>query len=232
MNKIKNILKDSIKRSVRNQREYRLFDTNVFVKDPLPDNINLKEIFFNIEKRIPSYFLFYVDVIYIGEFNELFSFEAGNVNALYENGAIYITNHQDDAGDFIDDFIHELAHALEDQFNTEIYSDMQIEKEFIEKRVAMERILRYNGYETSNLDFEESEYNPDFDAFLNFEIGYATLHSLLNGLFVSPYAATSLREYFADAFEEYYLRDRKYLFNISPRAFEKINNLNKLGDYR
>jgi hypothetical protein len=230
MIKLRNMLKESMARTARNTKEYRLFDTSVFVKDPLPEYIDLRQILKKIERIVPSHFLMYVDVVYIGEFNELFAFQAGRVNALYENGAIYITNHQDDEDDFIDDFIHELGHALEDQFSTEIYSDRQIEKEFIGKRVAMERILRYNGYETSGLDFEETDYNPDFDALLNFEIGYTTLNSLLNGLFASPYAATSLREYFADAFEEYYLRDRKYLFNISPKAFEKINNLNKLGD--
>ena len=94
----------------------------------------------------------------------------------------------------------------------------------------MEKILRHNGYDTNKLDFENVNYNSEFDKFMNLEIGYSTLNSLLNGLFVSPYAATSLREYFAIAFEEYYLNDRRYVNNISPKIYEKINFLDNIGE--
>ena len=50
------------------------------------------------------------------------------------------------------------------------------------------------------------------------------------GLFVSPYAATSLREYYASGFEDYYLNNGKVIKKISPALYEKINNLNNLGD--
>jgi hypothetical protein len=45
-------------------------------------------------------------------------------------------------------------------------------------------------------------------------------------LFVSPYGATSLREYFANCFEEYFAR-RQYdhVKKISPAVFEKIELL-------
>ena len=42
------------------------------------------------------------------------------------------------------------------------------------------------------------------------------------GLFVSPYAATSLQEYFANGVENYFLDDRDYLRKISPVLTEKI----------
>jgi len=45
------------------------------------------------------------------------------------------------------------------------------------------------------------------------------------GLFVSPYAITSLREYFSTGFEEYFLKDRNYLKNMSPAIYNKIEGL-------
>ncbi len=34
-------------------------------------------------------------------------------NSVYEDGAIYITNDQDDELDMVDDIVHEAAHAIE-----------------------------------------------------------------------------------------------------------------------
>ena len=48
------------------------------------------------------------------------------------------------------------------------------------------------------------------------------------GLFVSPYAPTSLREYFATGFEEYYIGDRNYLRKISPNLYTQISKLDDL----
>ena len=64
--------------------------------------------------------------------------------------------------------------------------------------------------------------------FLYQDVGYALLTTLTMGLFVSPYAATSLREYFATGFDKYYLEDRRYLKNISPILFEKIEYISNL----
>jgi len=51
---------------------------------------------------------------------------------------------------------------------------------------------------------------------------------------------TSINEYFANGFENYFLRDKKYLKNISPVLYNKINNImeeyemsyNNEGEYR
>jgi Mlc titration factor MtfA (ptsG expression regulator) len=45
------------------------------------------------------------------------------------------------------------------------------------------------------------------------------------GLFPSPYAATSLREYFAIGFEHYYLKDRKVLKRDCPVLYNKLAEL-------
>ena len=51
------------------------------------------------------------------------------------------------------------------------------------------------------------------------------------GLFNSPYGATSLKEYFANGFEAYYIGDRIYLSKISPYLYNKIENLDNLRDF-
>jgi hypothetical protein len=66
------------------------------------------------------------------------------------------------------------------------------------------------------------EYDSKLDLFLYKEIGYGNLCSMTMGLFVSPYGATSLREYFANGFEEFFSGDREYLKRISPELFNKL----------
>jgi hypothetical protein len=45
---------------------------------------------------------------------------------------------------------------------------------------------------------------------------------MTNGLFISPYAATSLREYFANAFEEFFVNDMKPVKDLTPSIYKKI----------
>ena len=57
-------------------------------------------------------------------------------------------------------------------------------------------------------------------------VGYPTLTQLTPNLFVSPYGATSLREYFANCFEEYFARRQyNHVKKISPAVYEKIELL-------
>ena len=64
-----------------------------------------------------------------------------------------------------------------------------------------------------------------FDSFLHKEVGYSILENAAMGLFVSPYAATSLEEYWAVGFEDYFVGDREYLKKISPQLFNKIKEI-------
>jgi len=66
----------------------------------------------------------------------------------------------------------------------------------------------------------------DFDMFLYKEVGYPLLSSVVASLFYSPYAATSLREYFANGFESFFMnKDIGRLKNISPTLYKKISKL-------
>ena len=48
------------------------------------------------------------------------------------------------------------------------------------------------------------------------------------GLFISPYAATSLREYFATGFEAYYMGKKDQLDKISPVLYDTIDKIHHL----
>ena len=112
------------------------------------------------------------------------------------------------------------------KFEEEIYFDGSIKDEFINKRNQLERILRTSGHDTEDYGFKEINYNKSLDnLFLNV-IGYEKFQNLTNhGLFINPYAATSLREYFATGFEEYILGDHKELQVISPRLYKKLHSI-------
>ena len=163
-----------------------------------------------------------MDIIYIGYFDDMVD---RDINAKYENGAIYLTNMQQDIDDMVDDIIHEMAHAVEEQYGRDLYGDDNIELEFIGKRSKLERIMRHQKIDITGQNFMNIEYSSEFDSFLYQEVGYPLLRSLTVNLFVSPYGATSLREYFANGFEAYFLGDRKALLNLSPHIYMKITDL-------
>ena len=59
--------------------------------------------------------------------------------------------------------------------------------------------------------------------FLYKTVGYDKLMNLVQGLFINPYAATSLREYFATGFTDFYLdSNHKFLQKISPALYKKL----------
>ena len=71
----------------------------------------------------------------------------------------------------------------------------------------------------------QTDYSYEFDMFLFEEVGYPTLTTLTMGLFLTPYGTTSLREYFAESFEYYFLREPEYVQTISPMSYGKIQEL-------
>ena len=162
-----------------------------------------------------------MEAFYVGRFKE---FEEKQVNAMYRDGAIYISNEQDNNEDMIDDLIHELAHAAEHLYAQEIYSDKKIQNEFLGKRKRLSDMIREYGYfsDDSAPSFSELEYTQELDNFLYKKLGYDKLETFCAGLFIRPYAVTDIREYFATAFECFLLDDRRYLKKISPEAYKKV----------
>jgi len=218
--KIEEIIRDSLKKSEEWKKEHYLFGRIlVYVKDPVLPSIDMSSMLGKVESLIPPHLMEEVDGIFIGSFGEN---EERELEARYESGAIYITSDLPTNGDYIENIIHETAHAIETQKGLEIYGDRRIEQEFLGKRRRLAAALKSHDIATGHLDFEELDYALEFDSFLYKEIGYDNLHSLTTGLFASPYGATSLREYFANGFEEFFLGNREHLKRISPELFSKL----------
>ena len=221
--KVENVIKTLLERSRKQNSEYLLFgNLYVYVRDSLPSHVDLEEVFQFIYSRVPQHVFAEVDAIYVGNFDELRERE---VQSVYKDGAIYVTNLQSNLMDMVEDIVHELAHSLEGPYGMIIYGDGQVSSEFTGKRIILRDLLSASGQNVENINFENPEFDKGFDAYLHKEVGYPVLTSLTFGLFNNPYAATSLREYFASGFEEYILGDRELIRTISPALFNKIQEI-------
>ena len=163
-------------------------------------------------------------MIIVGHFDE---FEKNNFNAFYDSGTICITNIQDDSRDMLDDLIHEYAHSLEEPHGMLIYGDFKVKSEFIEKRNMLHSILWQSGIKSPKALFSNIDYDKDFDDFLYKKVGYDKLAGYCKGIFLTPYSVTSLREYFATGFAEFFLHanEHEYLNKLSPQLYKKIFQL-------
>jgi hypothetical protein len=198
----------------------------VHVKDLLPKNIDVESVIKTITNKLPGHILDLVDIIYIGKFDFL---DIKQTNATYMDSAIYTTNEQTNDADMMDDILHEYAHAVEKNYNMQIYSDNAIESEFLSKRLKLETLLDYEGYDVEQYNFITPEYDLNFDIFLHNEVGYEKLRNIDQGMFLNSYSVTSLTEYFATSFEEYYLRGREVVKKVTPAVFSKIDSIH-LGE--
>ena len=74
------------------------------------------------------------------------------------------------------------------------------------------------------------DYDKVIDDFLYSTVTYDVLWQMVPGIFPSPYAATSLREYFARGFEEYFMGEPHSLKDICPVLYSKMYNLHNMED--
>jgi hypothetical protein len=199
--------------------ENYICNTPVFVVSDISGDINIPDFCEEADALLPARLFHTIDVIYIGDFPEL----NGN-NALYRDGAIYISSKEPTNFDMLENLVHELAHALEDSGQWDIF-DAALEREFLTKRHTLYRILSAEGYHINPLRYSDLEYNAEFDKFLAEVVGYPLLVTLTIGLFVSPYGATSVNEYFANGVENYILEDPYRVKQISPVLYKKIENI-------
>jgi hypothetical protein len=193
---------------------------HVFFKDPVED-INVEKVIDKVESTIPEHLLSEVEMIIFGWFDE---FEERSLNAFYDGGTLYISNIQDDFMDLYDDIIHEVSHSLEEPHGYFLYGDKKIENEFLRKRKYVHDILWKMNYKIPLSVFMDPEYNEELDMFLYKKIGYDKLSTIVAGVFITPYAITSLREYFATGFTEFYLHpdEHGFLQKVSPELYKKL----------
>ena len=196
---------------------------HVFFKDPV-ENVDVEKAVAKVESAIPSHLLSEIEMIIFGWFDE---FEERSLNAFYDSGTLYISNIQDDFMDLYDDIVHEVSHSLEEPHGYFLYGDKKIENEFLRKRKYVHDILWNMGYKIPLSVFMDPEYNEELDMFLYKKIGYDKLSKLVAGIFITPYAVTSLREYYATGFTEFFLHpnEHNYLKRISPELYKKLLTL-------
>ena len=222
---MKKYILESYNRYIENRKEYYLNSVPVFVINPLPSVIDLEYVLEEIASSVPNSFIDLVDGIYIGQFPELKNRE---IQAMLKDGAIYLSNFEDEdevtESVIIDDIIHEIAHAIEDKYHSILYDDGVVEKEYIGKKKRLMDLLEAEGEEFDKYMFFSDNVDK-FDDFLYNDIGYDRLSLTINGLFISPYSVTTLREYFSNGFEEYIRGDRPYLKQTCPYLFYKIDEL-------
>ena len=222
---MKNNLLEYIRNSKENAGIYYLNDIPVWTEDPLPDSIDLRQILLDVAKRLPKIYLKYIQAVRIGIFEEMLERE---LNALYKDGVLYVSNMQDNNTDMLDDIIHEIAHAVEEHNHDLVYGDEGVFLEFLGKRKRLYELLKSEGYDVTIEQFLTTTYDYDFDMFLFQDIGYPVLETLTLGLFVSPYSVTSINEYFAVGFENFYMGEANYIKKICPILSEKLYYLDEL----
>ena len=144
-----------------------------------------------------------------------------DINAFFENDAIFVTNDQEDEMDIIDDLVHEISHAVEQKVGDIIYGDGLFQKEFIAKRRRLSALLsqKYDVPSDFNINFE---YDKDIDSFLFKVVGYDILNQVSTNIFLSGYAATSLSEYWAMGFEEMFLGDPQKIKEMCPVLYNRL----------
>jgi len=201
----------------------------VFSKDPMVnDLVDLESVMAKYESILPEHIRDGIEMVIIGQFEE---FEKRDINAFYRDGALYVSNFQSDNEDLLDDLVHETAHSLEEAYGYEIYGDQEIKDEFIRKRKFLYDVLWKMGFKAPKDMFLDSEYDEEFDRYLLNDVGYDKLSEIVRGILITPYAATSLREYFATGLTEFYLYpdNHNYLKKVSPELYKKLIKIHGLN---
>ncbi len=212
---------------LREKREFMLFN-RIPVVVQANTTYDIPSVISAVQARIPSILLSDLDYVLITNADHL---EDRDLDSVFLDGVIYLSGDiEGGTKEATLTVIHEIAHSVEEIY-PQIYEDESIEAEFLGKRKKLYEILHSQGFDLSGIDFFNAEYSAKFDDFLYLIVGYPLLRTLSSGLFLSPYAATSIREYFADAFEEYFMRESKHVKLISPAVYFKLEQLlDKLGE--
>jgi hypothetical protein len=208
------------------QKEEKLNGTDIRITDELPSHIKMEEVISTLRNKIPRNFFIGIKKIQIEHLEE---FDKREINALYKDGILYVTNQQDNVDDLLDDIVHEVAHHVETKYIEQIYQDEEIKKEFLKKRKELAFELASEGYGIPTGFRTDIKFSEEIDTFLYKRVGYRHLRMFGLGIFVRPYAATSLREYFAVGFEYFYLKNAEELKKTCPILYNKIYYLHDLA---
>ena len=213
----------------KQRKEYSLYGVPVKIIDELPDNIKISSIIKDVKSKVSEEYLSNIKNIFIGDFEDL---NKRNIQAMFKDNSIWLSSNN--VKNFIteetiiDGIMHEIAHSLEERFNDIIYSDGELKREYNGKKQRLFDVLKHHNYSVfKDLFFDKSNLS-ELDDFLYREVGYDRLSLFINGLFLTPYSVTTLREYFASGFQAFFSDNRDYLKDISPVLYNKIQNLRNI----
>ena len=205
-----------------------------FILDkPLENNIDIEKVMGLLRSNLPVSSYVGINNVYFGDFDIL---KKRSLTALHHKDNIYVSSEElTSEKEILDDLVHEFAHRFEENNSEAIYEDGKIINEYLGKMNRLHDMIsqEYNleDYDLSYFDFINTEFDPKLDKFLYSVVGYEKIRNLVPNLFIRPYAATSVREYFATGFEDYYLEGGMQLKTISPILHSRIELLEKKTDF-
>ena len=120
--------------------EYYIYHVPVFLVDEPDPEVDIPAFCEEVEDCLPASLLGNVEVIYIGKFKDL-----KGRNAAFTHGAIYMTSAEPTNEDMLENFVHEVAHSLEEDYGMNLYTD-DLRNEFIGKRQRLYHLLSAEGY--------------------------------------------------------------------------------------
>ena len=132
---LKTFIEQTQKKLQQKQTDFYTADgLHVYFKEPLYSELDVERVVSKVEGIVPRHLREEVEMIIIGWFDE---FEKRSINAFYKDGALYISNVQDNEADMYDDIIHEIAHSLESKYGYEIYGEVKFKGENL-KEISVE----------------------------------------------------------------------------------------------
>ena len=201
---------------------------------PLKKDIDIEKVMGLLRSNLPVSSYVGINNVYFGEFDIL---KRRSLTALHHKDNIYISSEElTSEKEILDDLVHEFAHRFEENNSEKIYEDGKIINEYLGKMNRLHDLITqdYNLEEhgLSYFDFINTEFDPKLDKFFYETVGYTEIENMAPTLFIRPYAATSVREYFATGFEDYYLEGGLQLKKISPILHSRIEMLEKNTDFK
>lgn len=218
-------IKESNKKA-QDRNEYMLFNVPVYVINKFPSNIKINNILDSVKDIINKKYLDRLDAIYIGDFKDL---NRRDIQSMLKDDAIWISSNNVKnvitEPLVVENIIHEIAHLLEEKYQSQIYGDGKLEREYDSKKNRLFHLLKNEGYDIDLELFFSDDMLKEFDNFLYKVVGYDKISLMTAGLFLSPYSITTIREYFASGVLDYLTNDNSYIDEISPVLYSKIKQI-------
>ena len=139
----KDYIRKASYKAMTERREYSMFgDIQVYIKDPITSGVDMSMVIRKIEQLIPRDFTYGVELVVVGQFDEL---DKRGVKAVFLDGAIYVTNDQSSVEDIFDDLVHEISHSVEKTHASILFSDGKLVSEYLGKKNRLIDLLTADG---------------------------------------------------------------------------------------